>query len=82
MEFRLENNVFKLYLNEFYKNLNSESIIEIYDFWNNMWENNKAEKTSYEEYLMECTPDKDEKIMYLTIDDLEILLDICQLENG
>ncbi|KAL6120544.1 hypothetical protein NUSPORA_02709 [Nucleospora cyclopteri] len=34
-----------------------------------MWENNKAEKTSYEEYLLECTPDKDETIMFPTIDE-------------
>ncbi|KAL6121248.1 hypothetical protein NUSPORA_01865 [Nucleospora cyclopteri] len=34
-----------------------------------MWENNKAEKTSYEEYLLECAPDKDETIMFPTIDE-------------
>ncbi|KAL6120577.1 hypothetical protein NUSPORA_02671 [Nucleospora cyclopteri] len=34
-----------------------------------MWENNKAEKTSYEEYLLECTPEKDETIMFPTIDE-------------
>ncbi|KAL6120620.1 hypothetical protein NUSPORA_02620 [Nucleospora cyclopteri] len=34
-----------------------------------MWENNKAEKTSYEKYLLEYTHDKNEPIVFPAIDE-------------
>ncbi|KAL6120511.1 hypothetical protein NUSPORA_02754 [Nucleospora cyclopteri] len=42
---------------------------EIEDFWINMWNEKEGKNASYEEYLLECTPDRNDIIMYPTIDE-------------
>ncbi|KAL6120472.1 hypothetical protein NUSPORA_02797 [Nucleospora cyclopteri] len=81
LEFRRENNNFELYRNKFYKNLTGGSTVnhsvpekEIKDCWANMWNEKESKNTSYEEYLLECAPDQDDKFVFPTIDEFRDII--------